>query len=79
MRAIEVVLDFCCGACGSYISATVRCAGKGLAAGPHTVAAARIACPACGGTNQVCFEPCGRVRAVDALRSLEEVLEPSFN
>ena len=79
MRTIEVELDFVCGACGHYVGVTVRCSGKGLAAGPHTVAAVQVACPACDGTNQLWFEPSGRLRAVEALRSLDEILEPSIN
>jgi hypothetical protein len=79
MRAIEVELDFVCGACGHYVGVTVRCSGKGLAAGPHTVAAVKVPCPACDGTNCVCFEPSGRLRAVHAMPSLHDVLEPSIN
>jgi hypothetical protein len=79
MRAIDVVLDFTCADCGYFVSATVRCSGKGLAAGPHTVAAVKIVCPACEGTNQVYFEPSGRLRAVEPLRGVREALEPSVN
>jgi hypothetical protein len=79
MRAIEVELDFVCDACGHFVGVTLRCTGKGLAAGPHTVAAVKVACPACEVTNQLLFESCGRLRAVDAVPNLDEVLEPSIN
>jgi hypothetical protein len=79
MRNVEVVLDFACCTCGQPVSATVRCTGRGLAAGPHTVAAVRIPCPGCDGTNQLYFEPCGNIRAIEPFRGVREVLQPSYN
>jgi hypothetical protein len=79
MRQIEVVLDFTCCGCGCPVSATVRCTGKGLAAGPHAVAAVKIACPTCDGTNQLYFEPCGQLRAVEPHQGPQERLTPSLN
>jgi hypothetical protein len=78
MRPIDVVLEFTCRSCGQYVGATVRCSGKGLAAGPHTVAAVRVPCPHCDGTNRICFEPCGALRAVEACPGPQET-EPSLN
>jgi hypothetical protein len=79
MRSVEVVLDFSCCGCGQFVSATVRCSGKGLAAGPHVVAAVKISCPTCAGTNQLYFEPCGQVRVVEPFRGAREALVPSIN
>jgi len=79
MRSVEVVLDFSCCGCGHFVSATVRCSGKGLAAGPHVVAGVKVSCPACEGTNQLYFEPCGQVRVVEPFRGVREALVPSIN
>jgi phage FluMu protein Com len=79
MREVEVVLDFTCCSCGYFVSATVRCSGQGLAAGPHAVAAVRIPCPGCDRINQLYFEPCGQLRAVEPFRRACEILEPSIN
>jgi len=79
MRAIDVVLAFTCCACGHFVTATVRCSGQGLAAGPHTVAAVKVPCPACDGTNELYFEPCGQLRAVQSLPDVRQTLEPSIN
>jgi phage FluMu protein Com len=79
MRSIDVVLEFACCSCGHHVSAKLRCSGKGLAAGPHTVAAVKIPCPTCDNVNELYFEPCGTLHAVFPYRSPCETLGPSAN
>jgi hypothetical protein len=78
MRPIDVELEFPCASCGEPVYARVRCSGKGLAEGPHTVAAVRLPCPHCDATSRVCFQPCGVIVAVDECPAPAE-LEPSIN
>jgi hypothetical protein len=79
MRPIEVELEYCCPACGHRVAARLRCSGRGLAAGPHTVAAVRVSCLTCDGTSLVYFEPCGRLRAVEPCQGPHEALVSSLN
>jgi hypothetical protein len=78
---IEVLLnlDFDCCYCGECIGVKLKCAGKGLAGGAHTVAAANVACPACEGLNLLCFEPCGVIVDVQPSPASQHILEPSLN
>lgn len=77
MLEVEVVLGFDCCHCHDPISVTLRCSGKGLEAGLHTVAAVKIPCPHCEGLNQIYFEPSGLL--VDVQPCQWPVLEPSLN
>jgi hypothetical protein len=79
MLSVEVVLRFHCCACDHPVQVTVCCSGKGLAAGLHTVAAVRLPCPSCGATNQLYFEPSGRLRAVEPGPSFQPAWTPSWN
>ena len=64
MLELQLCLGFFCCKCEEAIEVTVQCSGKGLEAGPQTVAAARVPCPACCLINQVCFHPTGTIVAV---------------
>jgi hypothetical protein len=64
MMELEVTLDFACCTCDRPVGVKLKCEGKGLAAGPSTVAAVNVPCPSCGAVNQLCFEPSGTVHAV---------------
>ena len=79
MTELNVIVDFACGFCGYELNVELKCLGKGLAAGPDTVAAVQIQCPDCQNTNQVCFEPSGAVRAVLALPPAFRRWQPSLN
>jgi hypothetical protein len=80
MMELEVILDFACCTCDQPVSVTVRCAGKGLAAGARTVVAAvDVPCPGCGGVNQLYFEPTGTVRAVAPVKVSHRLPQPSVN
>ena len=79
MTALELSLDFACGECEGVIGVTVQCTGKGLAAGPRTVAACKVPCPMCGKINQVCFHPTGSVVAVDLVECGFQWINPSRN
>ena len=79
MRHVDVVLDFTCCSCGHPVGVTLRCSGKGLAAGPHTVAAVKVPCPTCENVNELYFEPSGTLHAVFPYRSPREALVPSVN
>ena len=79
MLELEVTLDFACCVCLQSISARVRCSGKGLAAGPRTVAAVNVPCPGCGLVNHLSFEPGGTVRSVTPYTGPRPVPEPSVN
>jgi hypothetical protein len=79
MTEVKVVLDFACCHCERPVGVTLLCAGKGLAAGARTVAAARVPCPYCGQVNEVLFEPSGTVRDVRPYRGSRLRLEPSLN
>jgi hypothetical protein len=79
MTALQLDLDFACGGCEESIGVTVQCTGKGLAAGPRTVAACKVPCPTCGQVNQVCFHPTGWVVAVDVVESSWRMPTPSVN
>jgi hypothetical protein len=79
MTELLVCMDFACCTCAHEMEVTVKCEGKGLAAGPRTVAAVNIACPYCGAVNRVCFEPSGTVRAVLPQQVSRLIPEPSLN
>ncbi|GIW80719.1 MAG: hypothetical protein KatS3mg105_2526 [Gemmatales bacterium] len=79
MMELQVVIDFDCCVCTNAISATLKCEGVGLLAGPRTVASVNITCPHCEAVNQVCFEPTGIVRRVTPCYSSCCILEPSVN
>jgi hypothetical protein len=79
MMKVQVTLDFACYHCSHPVSVTVECEGKGLAAGPATVAAVVIPCPTCGAVNKLFFEPSGKVRAVKPCPTSRLLLEPSLN
>jgi hypothetical protein len=79
MLAVTVTLDFACCRCEESVHVTVRCEGKGLAAGQRTVAAVKVPCPECGAINQVLFEPGGQVRDVVPCDGPRQVPEPSLN
>lgn len=76
---VEVDLHFACCACLLGVSAKVKCAGKGLEAGPRTVAAVQIPCPNCGCVNQLYFEPSGVVRSVTPYTGPRSIPNPSLN
>jgi len=79
MIEVEVTLRFACCVCDEPVSVTVKCKGKGLAAGPRTVAAVNVPCPNCGLVNQLSFAPSGTVRSVALYQSPYPVPEPSCN
>jgi phage FluMu protein Com len=79
MMELKVTLDFECCYCAAPIGVTLRCEGKGLAAGLRTVAAVKVPCPTCGAINQLFFEPSGQVRAVARLAAPRPLPEPSLN
>jgi hypothetical protein len=79
MLELKVILDFACYACTQSVNVTVKCEGKGLAAGVCTVASVKVPCPNCHSVNQLFFEPSGTVRAVSPYQAAFERLEPSLN
>ena len=79
MMELLVNLVFACCTCEESVSVTVKCAGKGLAAGDRTVAAVNVPCPQCHMVNQLYFEPNGTVRAVAPYQTPCQRLEPSVN
>ncbi len=79
MLELELTLDFACCACGQSVSVLVKCAGKGLAAGPRVVAAVSVPCPGCGVVNRLTFEPNGTVRSVTPYADPRALPEPSVN
>jgi hypothetical protein len=79
MLEVKVCLDFACCSCANPVGVTVKCAGKGLAAGLRTVASVNVPCPHCGGINQLGFEPCGIVRSVAPYTAPHARPEPSVN
>jgi len=79
MMEVKVSLDFACCACQYPVTVTLKCEGKGLAAGLRKVAAVNIACPTCGSVNRLYFEPSGRLHAVKPYAAPRAVPEPSVN
>jgi hypothetical protein len=79
MMELRLSLDFACLECEESITAVVVCQGKGLAAGPRTVAACTVPCPHCGCPNEVCFHPTGTVVAVRPGRCAARMAVPSVN
>ncbi|HEV3257241.1 MAG TPA: hypothetical protein VG013_10205 [Gemmataceae bacterium] len=79
MLELNVILDFACCTCERPVSVTLKCTGKGLAAGARTVAAVNVPCPNCGDVNRLYFEPGGTVRDVVPYRAPWQLLEPSVN
>ena len=76
MLELMVDLDFACCTCGSAMGVTLKCAGKGLAGGVHSVAAVKVPCPICDQVNQLYFEPSGKIHAVERTWRIPE---PSLN
>jgi hypothetical protein len=76
---VEVNLHFSCCVCARGVSAKVKCSGKGLEAGPRTVAAVTIPCPHCELLNQLYFEPSGAIRAVAPYEVPHRIPQPSAN
>ncbi len=79
MMELNVSLDFECASCNYPVGVTLKCEGKGLAAGLRTVAAVNVQCPTCATVNQLYFEPSGRVRGVSPLRNPLNLAEFSIN
>ena len=79
MIELNVSLDFACCNCKQSVGVTLKCEGKGLAAGPWTVASVKVPCPNCHADNLLYFEPSGTVHAVSPCRSPRQVPEPSLN
>jgi len=79
MIEMLVDLDFACCNCGAFVGVKLKCAGKGLKGGGHTVAAVKVPCPTCCSVNELCFEPSGTVRAVRPCRAPRGLPEPSLN
>jgi phage FluMu protein Com len=79
MMELKVDLDFVCCTCGCEMGVTLKCAGKGLAGGAHSVAAVKVPCPTCGSINQLYFEPSGTIHAVSPCQGPRQVPEPSVN
>jgi phage FluMu protein Com len=79
MLELMVDLDFACCSCGCTMGVTLKCAGKGLAGGAHSVAAVKVPCPTCSNTNQVYFEPSGMIHAVTPFKRKWWFPEPSLN
>jgi len=79
MLELMVDLDFDCSSCGCTMGVKLKCAGKGLAGGAHSVAAVKVPCPTCNNVNQVYFEPCGTIRAVTSFERSWRFPEPSLN
>jgi hypothetical protein len=79
MIEMQVELDFACSCCGAWLNVKLKCAGKGLAGGGHSVAAVDLPCPNCENVNQLCFEPSGTVRAVRPSRHQRGLPVPSLN
>jgi hypothetical protein len=79
MMEQQVILEFACCTCSQPVSVTVKCEGKGLAAGTRIVAAVNVPCPTCGEVNQLFFEPSGTVRAVAPYQGPLRLPVPSLN
>jgi hypothetical protein len=79
MMELNVSLEFACCHCSNYVGVTLKCEGKGLAAGLRTVAAVHVPCPSCNRVNQLLFEPSGRVRDVLPAAAPRQMPEPSLN
>ncbi len=79
MMDVKVSLDFACCSCAQPVGVVLKCEGKGLAAGPRTIAAVNVPCPTCGAINKLHFEPSGRVHSVSPYPASRQVAEPSLN
>ena len=79
MMELNVSLDFACCNCKQSVGVTLKCEGKGLAAGLLTVASVNVPCPTCGAVNLLYFEPSGTVHAVSPYKGPRHVPEPSIN
>jgi hypothetical protein len=76
---LTVTLDFCCCGCTEPLAVTVQCSGKGLANATQPLPAVHVACPYCGLTNRLVFEPSGQVRSVKPYPVVRPLPEPSLN
>ena len=79
MTEVNVSLEFDCCACQQLVTVTLKCEGKGLAAGLRTVRTVNVPCPTCGSVNRLYFEPSGRLHAVKPYAAPRAVPEPSVN
>jgi hypothetical protein len=79
MLELEVLLDFRCCSCGHDMGVTLKCEGKGLASGMHTLASVKVPCPTCGNNNQIYFTPSGTLHHVAPERRKFDYPEPSCN
>lgn len=79
MNGLLLEMKFDCCRCEEITTLTVHCTGKGLAAGPRTVAAAEVPCFHCGCLHQVCFHPTGEVLAAEPILTAARCLVPSTN
>lgn len=79
MVELQLELAFVCSACDEGLEVTVKCEGKGLAAGARVVAACRVPCPYCAAINQVHFRPTGEVLDVWQVEHFARLLVPSMN
>jgi hypothetical protein len=79
MMELNLSLDFACCACGQSVNVTLKCEGRGLAAGARAVATVNVPCPACCTVNQLYFEPSGTVRAVAPYEGHPGRPQPSVN
>jgi hypothetical protein len=79
MLELEVVLDFRCCLCGHDMGVTLKCEGKGLAAGLDTIAAIKVPCPTCHKFNQIFFTPGGTLHHVAPAERKSRIPEPSLN
>jgi hypothetical protein len=79
MIEVQVNLDFICCWCGSNVSVTLKCGGKGLTGGAHQLAEVKVPCPTCTKINHIYFEPSGTLHAVRPYEAARGIPEPSMN
>jgi len=79
MLELMLDLDYACCTCGCTTGVTLKCAGKGLAGGAHSVAAVKVPCPTCNNINQIYFEPSGTIHDVTPYQPHRRIPEPSKN
>ncbi|MCS6851058.1 MAG: hypothetical protein NZ700_07800 [Gemmataceae bacterium] len=67
MLEVHLCLEFDCCSCQQRIQVTVKCTGKGLAAGRGGLATVCVPCPTCGQLNKIYFEPNGSIWDVEPM------------
>ena len=73
-------LEFACSSCPQAVRVTVKCSSSEQPCRTgQNLASVNIPCPSCGQTNQLLFEPGGRVRSVRPYTCFRVVPEPSLN